>query len=243
MQVIALSDLHGNLPKPEIVTPFDLMLICGDICPVWNHRTNYQEFWLRNSFNNWLRDLPYNDAFSRVVCIAGNHDFIFERLGRNKKADLLSVLPSSFVYLEHELYTFEYLEDDLKYITIFGTPYCAQFGNWAFMRSSECLKEKFSEIPNEIDILISHESAFSMNGLGDISQGSYKGTQCGSRELSNAISRVQPKYFFCGHIHTGNHAFSRCVFADTNREMWSANVSILDEDYNESFNPLTFKYK
>lgn len=241
MKVIALSDLHGNLPK--ITTPFDLMLICGDICPVWGHSLSYQEYWLRNDFNNWLRGLPYNDAFSRVVCIAGNHDFIFEKIGKVKREDLLSSLPSNFVYLEHELYTFEYLEDDLKQVNIFGTPYCTQYGNWAFMKSPEYLEERFSEIPNEVNILISHDPAFSMNGLGDISQGSHKGTQCGSRELSNAISRVQPKYFFCGHIHTGNHAFSRCVFSNTNKEMWSANVSILDEDYNESFRPLIFEYK
>lgn len=243
MQVIALSDLHGNLPKPEIITPFDLMLICGDICPVWNHRTNYQEFWLRNSFNNWLRDLPYNDAFSRVICIAGNHDFIFERIGKTKREDLLSSLPSNFVYLEHELYTFEYLEDSLKQITVFGTPYCDQFGNWAFMRSPKYLQDKFSEILEGVDILITHDAPFNMNGLGITSQGRQKGVECGNKELANAIERVQPKYFFCGHIHTGNHAFSRCVFPDTNKEMWSANVSILDEDYKESFNPLTFKYK
>lgn len=241
MKVIALSDLHGTLP--DIIEPFDLMLICGDICPVWNHKVSYQEYWLKNDFNNWLRDLPYNDAFSRVVCIAGNHDFIFERLGRVKREDLLSSLPSSFIYLEHELYTFEYLEDDLKQITIFGTPYCTQYGNWAFMRDSDYLQKKFCEIPEGIDILISHDAAFMTNGLGTISEGTHKGTECGSKELSQAVERVQPKYFFCGHIHTGNHSFSRYAFANTNREMWSANVSILDECYDESFRPLIFEYK
>lgn len=35
MKVISFSDPHGVLPKIE--EPFDLMLICGDICPVDNH--------------------------------------------------------------------------------------------------------------------------------------------------------------------------------------------------------------
>lgn len=236
MKVIVISDLHGNLPK--ITTPFDLMLICGDICPVWDHRVSYQEYWLKNDFNNWLEALPYKDSFSRVVCIAGNHDFIFERIGETKREDLLSSLPSNFVYLEHELYTFKYLDSDLKQITIFGTPYCTQFGNWAFMRDPDYLQKKFCEIPEGIDILISHDAPFNMNGLGTISQGRQTGVECGSKELSQAIERVQPKYFFCGHIHTGNHSFCRNVFPDTENEMWSANVSILNEEYDASFKPL-----
>jgi hypothetical protein len=46
--------------------------------------------------------------------------------------------------LIHEEY--EYLSNEGKIYKVFGTPYCKIFGNWAFMRENETLKEKFSEI-------------------------------------------------------------------------------------------------
>lgn len=48
MKVIAFSDPHGILP--EIKTAFDLMFICGDICPVDNHYRDWQREWMENHF-------------------------------------------------------------------------------------------------------------------------------------------------------------------------------------------------
>lgn len=76
MKIIVTSDLHGTLP--EIKTEFDLLLICGDICPVWNHDRRYQKEWLNTDFADWIKSLPYKNALSRVVCIAGNHDYFLE---------------------------------------------------------------------------------------------------------------------------------------------------------------------
>lgn len=36
IRIVATSDLHGNLPY--IRENFDLMLICGDLCPTANER-------------------------------------------------------------------------------------------------------------------------------------------------------------------------------------------------------------
>lgn len=239
MKVIVLSDLHGYLP--EIITEFNLMLICGDICPVWNHSVSYQESWLKKEFKAWVNNLPYRDDFSRVVFIAGNHDFYFERVPERDIHKFLYTIDYRLIYLENSVYyCMDLTAENPKEISIFGTPYCTQFGNWAFMRSSDYLKEKFSEIPEDIDIIISHDPPYGMNGLGSITEGHQKGVECGSKELKEAVERCKPKYLFCGHIHSGNHIFSRCIFPDSDKEMWSANVSIMDEYYTPVHKPLIF---
>lgn len=243
MKVIALSDLHGKLI--DITTPFDLMLICGDICPDTNHSIAYQEFWLKTYFKKWLNSLPYKDITSKVVFIAGNHDFWFERNGSSKLGLDLIDLPSRAIYLHHDICSVSIWDNEKETLTtlsIFGSPYCTEYGNWAFMHDDEFLQRKYSQIPDFIDIFISHGAPY-MNGLGTITEGRQGGGEAGSIVLAEAVSRIRPKYFFCGHIHSGNHALCRRVFADTEREMYSANVSISGEMNRERFKPLIFDYR
>lgn len=71
MKVVATSDLHGFLPQ---IPPCDLLLIAGDVCPVWNHRLPFQRKWLRETFTPWLESLPAR----KIVGVWGNHDSIAE---------------------------------------------------------------------------------------------------------------------------------------------------------------------
>ena len=121
MTIIATSDLHGTLPK--IKTEFDLLLICGDICSVWNHSRHYQEEWLNNDFADWIKSLPYKNTLSRVVCIAGNHDFYFEGAGKRQMTKFKKNCGNQFVYLKNEEYYFEYIKDNgLDTFKIFVKP-------------------------------------------------------------------------------------------------------------------------
>lgn len=47
-----------------------------------------------------------------------------------------------------------------KIYKVFETLYCKIFGNWAFMCENKTLKEKFSEIPEELDILMNHDGVY-----------------------------------------------------------------------------------
>jgi len=226
MKVIAISDLHGYLPTIE---PFDLLLICGDVCPVQNHIRTYQEEWLSNEFAEWINGLPFNDTFSKVVMCAGNHDIIFDGLGKHKKKDWLShIKDDRLVYLDNEEY--EFLSNDGKTYKIFGCPYCKVFGNWAFMR--ENLEKYYDFIPEKLDFLITHDSA-DIDNLGMISLGRWKGENAGNVILANYVNKVKPKYYFSGHIHSGRHELKEID------GIKSANVSIMDEYYYPSYLPLT----
>lgn len=172
MQILAISDLHGNLPYiPEC----DLLLLGGDYCPT---RNTDQEFrFIDGKFREWLKQIPAK----HIVGIGGNHDFILE-----EDIDLAKGLP------------WHYLENDgieLEGVKIYGTPNTPYYGNWAFMRTERELKEIYARIPEGLNILLSHGPA---NGYLDRTE---EGVHAGSIELKIRIKETKPKTVISGHIH------------------------------------------
>lgn len=226
MRIVATSDLHGNLPEFDFGS-FDLLLICGDICPASNHGVKFQEFWLKTEFIPWIKSLPYNDEQSKVVMVWGNHDFYGEHCSDKARKNLEEMSGNRLKILNHEQYDFLFNGDT---ISIWGTPYCSVFGYWAFMIPDVKLAEKFSQIPEGIDILISHDSPF-LNKLGAITEGYRLNDTTGNKVLPMHIERVKPKVFLSGHFHSGNHEFKNYD------GIWMANVSYVNEAY-QPVNPL-----
>lgn len=220
MRVCAISDLHGYLPYIE---PCDLLLICGDIMPL-NIQTNMpnSEKWLEEFFIPWIERSPVDQA----ILIAGNHDFFMERSSR-KASTILNT--RKLTYLRNESTT--YVSNDGEMVSIFGTPYCKIFGNWAFMRNPDTLKEKYAEIPENVDILISHDAPM-IGEVGKIKQGGWAGTEAGNPCLAEEILCKKPKWCFCGHIHSGEHNITEY---DGIR---LANVSLVDEAYEPTNKPI-----
>ena len=71
MKCVALSDLHGDLP--EDIPECDIVIIAGDILPLNIQRDKIKSTaWLCNEFKNWCNFLKC----SKVIFIAGNHDFV-----------------------------------------------------------------------------------------------------------------------------------------------------------------------
>lgn len=239
LKTFVTSDLHGELPV--ITENFDLLLICGDVVPAHDHYYAFQKEWVENEFVEWINKLPFKNAGSKVIMTPGNHDIVFERWGENDYMYLNRLTNGRLIILRHKEYVFDYMMyDDLgtdthlfpvsKQLRIFGTPYCQIFGNWAFMRSDSILKRKFDEIPEGLDILISH-SAPLIEKYGTIQQGYYK-KDVGCPILADAIKRTKPKYAFCGHIHSGDHNLN------TIDGTALANVSYVDEAYEPTNNIL-----
>ena len=195
MKILATSDTHGYLP--EITEPFDLLLICGDVCPAHDHYFSYQKQWFEETFVPWVKALPFRDEWSRVVMTWGNHDFVGERLKEGDVTRLQGLADGRLVILKNKAYDFEYLDENegIKTLKIFGTPYCKIFGSWAFMVSTEKLHEKYSQIPEGLDILISHDSP-TINKLGLIQEGWNAGVEAGNTVLDQYIRSRKPKYFF-----------------------------------------------
>lgn len=202
MKIVAVSDLHGNLPT---IPTCDLLLIAGDITPPGNWRA--QLGFLNGSFRDWLEKQPAG----KIVAIAGNHDTIFET-----DPNLVS-LP------------WTYLQDsgtEVDGLKIFGTPWVKNFGWWSFMTTDEGLEKKFSLIPPDTDIILTHGPPY---GFGD-KVTSYRSEnehlwpegECqGSKELLNVIDTIRPKLVVYGHIHEGRGQYR---YGDT----VLANVTVVD---------------
>lgn len=228
MKAIITSDLHGILPKIE--KEFDLLIIGGDVCPVVDHSRQRQFNWLCYEFADWVRALPFKNADSRVVLIAGNHDFVLESIEKPKLNSILSASGGRLVYLDNEEYDFECMEEEgLVTYRIFGCPYCKVFGNWAFMR--ENLDKYYSPIPEKLDILITHDAP-GVDGYGVITQGWHKGVDAGNHLLADYIEKVKPTCAFHGHIHSSPHEIKLI------KGTFYGNVSLVDENYDETYPPL-----
>lgn len=233
MKICVISDLHGRIPIYyssywEGIEECELLLICGDILPL-GIQTNMIESkeWLVNEFKPWAESLPVE----QVYFIAGNHDFWFER--NDIVAHNMFSKYDKVTYLKNE-YTDHISIQDSKVYRIFGTPYCHIFGNWAFMRNEEILTKKFKVIPDNVDILISHDAPYGTSDICFQGFSSDKG-HIGCPELRDAIIEHKPKYNFHGHLHSSNHEEE--ILGETK----VFNTSILDESYNLIYKPLIIR--
>lgn len=235
MIVKVFSDCHGYLPN--ISSDFDLLLIAGDITPAeWGYGSKGVQWdWLTNEFKKWVESLPFKTRNSKIFIVPGNHDKVFENLTDEERLTLKSILGHHVEFLIHEEKKFEYLQnDEVKSIHIFGTPYCKIFGSWSFMKYDSFLEKAFAEIPENLDILITHDPP-ALNDLGKITQGRHKGKEAGNEILAKYILEKKPKYVFSGHIHSGNHKFEEY------EGIKMANVSHVDETYTPVYSVLTFE--
>ena len=224
-----MSDLHGELPQAHDVA--EVTLICGDIVPLRMQRNIPQsKKWLETEFTYWALNWPSE----RIYFIGGNHDFLFDGHYTNNEAlQLKSKTDGKLWYLDGTM-IIEHIANDGQYYTIFGTPYCHIFGNWAFMREDENLRELYKFIPDGCDILISHDAA-DINNLGLVPPNVWhpsSSINAGNKVLAEAVKEKKPKYYFCGHIHEGNHHVTE-IDGTT-----MTNVSLLDDSYQMVYEPL-----
>ena len=218
MKIVAISDLHGNLPTIEEVAI--IYCIAGDIMPL-NIQSNDRKCrkWLKEEFIPWANNLPC----SHVVLIAGNHDFVFQRM--EKEAIDAIFEDSKVIYLENS-------GVQLEGLNIFGTPWCHQFGHWAFMSDDDALAELFSNIPENVDILLTHDAPYGTSDILFQNTAWNIGEHIGCVPLRDAIIEKKPKIVLHGHLHSTNHKKEVLVESDV------YNVSLLDENYDLIYDPL-----
>lgn len=194
MIVDCIADLHGYLPA---LRGGDLLIVAGDL-------TNGKpEEWV--SFSEWIAQQKYE----KIVVIAGNHD-------------------SSLMGLEQYCLTephISYLcdtETEFQGLKIWGSPYCTLMeeldpDSIAFMLPEKELAKKWSLIPPDVDILVTHGPPY-----GILDQNS-KGESCGSIHLREAIDRIAPKLHVFGHIHA---SYGKILHMHNGPNTWCINASL-----------------
>ena len=137
-------------------------------------------------FNQWLSTLPHPIK----IIIAGNHDFLFQ-----ENTNFAKSLLTNAIYLQDEEYI---LKDGKRNLKIYGSPWTLKFYNWAFMLQENELKEKWTLIPHDTDILITHSPPY---GILDKIRYGYS---AGCPSLLEKIKLCNIKYHIFGHIHENN---------------------------------------
>jgi len=182
-KILFLSDSHGQhreIPKEWLIET-DWIIHAGDI----------------SSMGTIPQVADFLDWFSNVgnykfrCFIAGNHDWIFEKNPSLAK----SMIPKNVTYLESS----EIVIDGIK---IFGEPHQPEFCQWAFNVQRGRMKDYWSRVPEDVQLLISHGPPY---GILDMSK---EGVLCGCKELLERLPELkQLRVAVAGHIHEARGVF------------------------------------
>lgn len=199
LRFVAISDTHSTHRGIPHIPDGDVLIHAGDFAI-------YADDAEICDFNDWLGSLPHKHK----VVIAGNHDFTFDRkwgddvpgnrqfwewgVGKSWKeqCDRAEKLLTNCTYLCHELL-------DIEGCRIYATPAQPPLAGvwWAFTEDDAGLINRFSKIPEGIDVLLTHTPPY---GQGDRT---LNGVNYGCQHLMAAVRRVKPKFHVFGHIHDG----------------------------------------
>lgn len=182
MIIDCISDLHGHYPKLE---GGDLLIVAGDL-------TTSDQYLQYEDFFEWLEQQNYKNK----ILIAGNHDNHLEMVIDEQICD------DEVAYLCDSGTEFEGLK-------IWGSPWTTRFAGMnpkcmAFtVDTDDDLASKFSLIPEDVDILITHSPAFGILDGIEMEDGTeYHAGSISLRNMVLSSDRLPKlKLHVFGHIH------------------------------------------
>jgi len=229
MKLVAISDIHGFLLE-DYLPAGDLLTISGDVCPVdESHHPTHQRHWVDRKFLPYLDKMIKSGQYKDIVFVGGNHDYIFENLVGDMENAFRKTLPDHVHYLKDSSIV---IDGKL----IYGTPWITNLPRWAFNATEDVLHNKFMDIPDNVDLLISHAPVYGYCDtiMKPIYDGQAELGHLGGKSLCDHVKRAQCKLVVVGHIHSGNHDIEKLRYDWDNidsKHSEIVNVSILDEDY------------
>jgi len=208
MKLLLLSDTHGQNNLLEDLPEADVAIHCGDVTR-YGSRDDLKEF---ASYFGEVKS-------TYKIIIAGNHD---------------ACLAKHRAYCEGilNLHHIAYLEDSsitIGGIKFWGMPWTPWFGTWHFMADNHVLVNKWSNIPNNVDVVISHGPPHRI--LDETAKGEHAGSPT---QRGNVMHRIKPALNVFGHIHEA-HGQTKKLFTDF------INCSLLNERYEPTFQPVLYE--
>jgi predicted phosphodiesterase len=172
MRIVALSDTHG-WHRQVTVPPGDVIIHAGDL-------TRHGDANGLKGFFAWYSSLP----FRHRLCVAGNHDAIFER----EPAIAAQLVPAGVTYLQDS-------GCEIDGVRFWGSPVQPTFLNWSFNRSRGLeIDQHWQQIPPGTDVIITHGPC---HGKLDLVSGEHVGCEM----LRSRLEILKPSLHICGHIH------------------------------------------
>jgi Icc-related predicted phosphoesterase len=224
MKIVAISDLHGYLPDDGFIPDCDVLLVAGDICPVWNHGRSYQRQWLGDVFDKWCADQPAK----HILGVAGNHDWCLHDAYHVDSVPMPRI--DNWIYLCDSGHV-------IDGVSFWGSPWQPWFHDWAFNAYEHQLERHFAKMPSSVDVLVTHGPPY---GHGDrIINGPNASSEIrhlGSSALEHRCELIKPKLHVFGHIHSAHHDL-----IELNDGRILQNVSRLDDNYKPVNGPFVYE--
>jgi Icc-related predicted phosphoesterase len=207
IRLLVISDTHSTWPyTPSCPAPScDVLIHCGDLTQVGG----------LPAYKNAMQDIRTVDAELKLI-IAGNHDVDLDEAWVLKNAEdgeededvddskkcvefMKSQEKEGVYYLDEGRHEFK-LKDGRR-ISLWASPYTREFNGYAFAYEKE--ENRFRDIPEDIDVLITHgPPSFTDEGAYSLDV-NVKGETCGCKMLGDAVKRVKPRLHCFGHVHEG----------------------------------------
>lgn len=227
LTIASVSDIHGQWAEIEY-PPADVLVFAGDILSCKNFayyskiecaHTQLEEL---ERFNEHLRNLKKAGTYKEIIVVAGNHDFVFERLNKEAREKMADA-----IYLQDE----SCVVDGVKF---HGSPWQRWFWDWAFNLPNH--NENFARyraharrihglIEDDTNVLITHGPPC---GILDITRGENVGDPFLTKRLDE-LKNLKAHFF--GHIHV---SYGR--YTDPNGRQY-INTAICNERY-DPVNPI-----
>ena len=224
IQISAVADLHGHLPQ---MPSSHLAVVAGDIFPgALDKDPNGQGEWFRAEFLPWVE----KQECDHVILVAGNHDHWIAANNEQLLKEFAPEARKKLIYLCDSGFEYEGLK-------IYGTPWMpTPFVNKAFSSDDESfLREKYSLIPQRVDLLITHTVPYDCNYIGFSDRDMQ---DLGSKELREAVATRNIRFLVGGHIHETRERIAHMDFGERHTEM--ANVACCDNQKQPFRLPLRF---
>jgi Icc-related predicted phosphoesterase len=192
---LCVSDTHGWLLRINEIGHLpdaDIFIHAGDF-GIWSQEPQEELF-------NELQFFEENQhRFAHMVIVPGNHDE-FIRKQDPEIMNIINRIPNLHLLIDQRI-----VLDDLGGLRIYGSPWVTGYQDNSFGKSfllpthSPDLREKRELIPEDIDILITHNPP-------ERTLDSVKGLNVGCALLRERLKTVHPLLHVFGHIHTANGA-------------------------------------
>lgn len=212
VRIVCISDTHTkhdtiNLPSG------DILLCSGDI----SYTGKFEEI---ASFANWFGKQKHKTK----ICIFGNHELTADPSSSLRNIMINLIKENGIIYLDDS-------SCEIEGLKIFGSAYSLRFFDWAFqLDPGEPARKKWSDIPNDTQILITHSPPY---GLMDNTS---RGDLIGCPELRKRVEELPNlKLHLYGHNHNGH---GRMVRYFNNRRVELVNAAIMTEQYQPINKPI-----
>ncbi|GAC93453.1 hypothetical protein PHSY_001018 [Pseudozyma hubeiensis SY62] len=217
VRFVLISDTHSQ----TTAIPFgDVLLHAGDLTTLGQP----DDF---SAQVEWLKTLPH----AHKIFTCGNHDFsactvdnFYETRGRQLNAaynvqdspdDVAltrrilgskNLADARLKYLDNEAWSFAIDRKETKHYSwkVWGSPWSPEFEDWAWnYKRGPQAREVHKDIPEDVDLLVTHTPPHSLGGLDKI----HDGTPVGCEELMRKLQAnkeeggIRPKLHVFGHIH------------------------------------------